>query len=76
MAITLVHQSHISGFGKDVYAGAKILIDDGLIEMKVTGIKGSDVVCEVLNGGPVSNHKSINVPGIELGMEYMSKKRC
>ena len=59
---------------KDVYAGAKILIDDGLIEMKVTGIKGSDVVCEVLNGGPVSNHKSINVPGIELGMEYMSKK--
>lgn len=59
---------------KDVYVGTRILIDDGLIEMKVTGIEGDDIVCTVLNGGPVSNHKSINVPGIDLSMDYMSEK--
>lgn len=59
---------------KDVYVGTRILIDDGLIEMKVTDIKGDDIVCKVLNGGPVSNHKSINVPGIDLSMDYMSEK--
>lgn len=58
----------------DVHVGDRVLIDDGLIEMKVSNIKGDDVVCEVINGGPVSNHKSINVPGIELSMEYMSEK--
>lgn len=59
---------------KDVKVGTKILIDDGLIEMKVVEIKGDDIICTVLNGGPVSNHKSINVPGIDLGMDYMSEK--
>lgn len=59
---------------KDVHVGDRILIDDGLIEMVVLNIKGSDVVCEVINGGPVSNHKSINVPGIDLSMEYMSER--
>ncbi len=59
---------------KDVSIGARILIDDGLIEMKVTGIEGSEVICKVLNGGPVSNHKSINVPGVELSMDYMSQR--
>lgn len=67
-SITYKHLSN------DVHIDDRILIDDGLIEMVVTNIKGEDVVCEVLNGGPVSNHKSINVPGIDLSMEYMSEK--
>ena len=50
------------------------MIDDGLIEMKVTAIEGEKVVCRVLNGGPVSNHKSINVPDVHLTMDYMSEK--
>jgi len=69
-------ETHISyaGLYKDVKKGDRILIDDGLIEMVVTAIKGEDVVCEVLNGGPVSNHKSINVPDVNLTMDYMSQK--
>lgn len=62
------------GLADDVKKGTRILIDDGLIEMCVTDIKNNDVVCEVINGGFVSNHKSINVPGINLTMDYMNQK--
>ena len=62
------------GLGKDVTVGGTILIDDGLIEMKVVNIDGKDVICQVLNSGPVSNHKSINVPDVELSMDYVSQK--
>lgn len=62
------------GLYKDVETGMRILIDDGLIEMVVTDIKNQEVICEVLNGGPVSNHKSINVPDANLTMDYMSQK--
>lgn len=59
---------------KDVEVGTRILIDDGLIEMKVTELTDTDIVCHVLNGGPVSNHKGVNVPGVKLSMPYISKK--
>ena len=63
-----------ANLAKDITLDKRILIDDGLIEMKVVKIKGGDVICEVLNGGPVSNHKSINVPDTELSMDYLSPK--
>lgn len=59
---------------RDVERGMRILIDDGLIEMVVTEIKGDDILCEVLNDGKVSNHKSVNVPDANLTMDYMSPK--
>ena len=59
---------------KDVNNKTKILIDDGLIEMRVIDVKDRDIICKVLNGGPVSNHKSVNVPDVNLGMNYMSQK--
>ena len=59
---------------KDVSIGTRILIDDGLIEMEVTGIQGTDIVCHVLNGGRISNKKGVNVPGVHLSMEYLSEK--
>ncbi len=59
---------------KDVEIGTRILIDDGLIEMKVKEINGEDLICDVINGGAVSNHKGINVPGVHLNMPYMSQK--
>ncbi len=59
---------------KDVEIGTKILIDDGLIELRVKDIIDEDLVCEVINGGFVSNHKGINVPGVHLNMPYMSQK--
>ena len=57
----------------DVKAGDRILIDDGLIEMTVEEIKGEDIVCKVINGGFVSNHKGVNVPGAILSMPYISE---
>jgi pyruvate kinase len=56
----------------DVSVGKTILIDDGLIELRVTAIEDIDIVCEVVNGGYVSNHKGINVPGAKLSMPYLS----
>ena len=49
---------------KDVCAGDAILIDDGLIGMKVLRIEGEEIICQVNNGGFISNHKGVNVPGV------------
>ncbi|MCM1184795.1 MAG: pyruvate kinase [Roseburia sp.] len=56
----------------DVCVGKSILIDDGLIELTIKAIEETDIVCEVVNGGYVSNHKGINVPGAVLSMPYIS----
>ncbi len=58
---------------KDIGVGTTILIDDGLIEMTVEEIKGEEIVCRVVNGGFVSNHKGVNVPGAVLSMPYISE---
>lgn len=57
----------------DISAGTTILIDDGLIEMTVEEITDTDIICNVVNGGPVSNNKGVNVPGAELSMPYISE---
>lgn len=58
----------------DVKPGNSILIDDGLIGMKVEEVTGNEIICTVLNGGPVSNHKGINVPGAKLSMPFIDRK--
>ena len=63
------------GLPNDVQPGTRILIDDGLVAFEVEEIKnGTDIVCKALNGGPLSNRKSINVPGIKLNMKFVSDK--
>ena len=57
---------------QDLAPGARVLLDDGLVGMKVDVIQGDDIICTVQNGGPVSNHKGVNVPGTKLSMPYMS----
>lgn len=57
----------------DIEVGSAILIDDGLIEMHVEEITDTDIVCCVVNGGFVSNHKGVNVPGAILSMPYISE---
>lgn len=57
----------------DIKEGTTILIDDGLIEMTVEEIRGEEIVCRVVNGGAVSNHKGVNVPGAVLSMPYISE---
>lgn len=58
----------------DVEIGTKILIDDGLIELKVVSKTPTDIKCLVINGGPVSSHKGINVPGVFLSLPFMSER--
>jgi len=58
----------------DVKPGMRILIDDGLMEMKVISVTDTDIVCSVENGGVVSNHKGVNVPNANLSMPYISEK--
>ena len=63
------------GLPSDVKVGTRILIDDGLVAFEVTEIRdGTDIVCKALNGGPLSNRKSINVPGISLNMPFVSER--
>ena len=59
---------------KDITVGDKILIDDGLIELKVKHITETDIICVVINGGMVSNLKGINVPNVQLSMPFISEK--
>ncbi len=62
------------GLPKDVEIGTRILIDDGLIELKVRHKTDTEIECVVVNGGPVSSHKGINVPGIFLSLPFMSEQ--
>lgn len=59
---------------KDVSVGTHILIDDGLIELSVLSLNDTDIRCEVINGGVVSDKKGVNVPNVSLSMDYISPK--
>lgn len=58
----------------DVKPGGTILIDDGLIGMEVESVTDTEIHCIVRNGGPVSNHKGVNVPGADLSMPFISEQ--
>lgn len=62
------------GLPKDVSKGCTILIDDGLIQLEVLSTTDTDITCKVINGGPLSNSKGINVPGVDLSMPYISEQ--
>lgn len=62
------------GFAKDLRAGGRVLIDDGLIELEVERISGDDIHCRVINGGVVSDRKGINVPGTSLSLPYLNDR--
>ena len=62
------------GLPDDIKARDRIMIDDGLIELRVESVEGGDISCRVVNGGTVSNSKSVNVPGVRLSMPYVSDR--
>ena len=62
------------GLPGDVSVGDPILIDDGKIRLKVVEVDGDDVITEVVVGGPVSNHKGINLPGVPVSVPALSAK--
>ncbi|MDR0532007.1 MAG: pyruvate kinase [Oscillospiraceae bacterium] len=57
---------------KDIAPGTRILIDDGLVELVAERVDDTDIICRVVNGGTLGNHKSINVPGARIAMPYIS----
>ncbi|HPU41746.1 MAG TPA: pyruvate kinase, partial [Acetivibrio clariflavus] len=59
---------------KDVKKGNRILINDGLVELEVINIKDKDIICEVLNGGAIGNHKGVNVPGVKVNLPSLTEK--
>ncbi|MCM1088205.1 MAG: pyruvate kinase [Muribaculaceae bacterium] len=59
---------------EDLEVGMKVLMDDGLIEMRVEKVERENIVCRVINGGVLSNNKGINVPDVNLSMPYLSEK--
>lgn len=59
---------------QDVGPGTVILIDDGLVEMEVVEVCDSRIVCQVKNGGKVSDRKGVNVPDVKLSMPFLSEK--
>ncbi|HEX2728215.1 MAG TPA: pyruvate kinase [Rubrobacteraceae bacterium] len=59
---------------QDVEVGHRLLIDDGLIGLKVVSIQDDDVVCEVIEGGPVSSHKGLNFPDSQLSIHGLTPK--
>ncbi|MBR2337996.1 MAG: pyruvate kinase [Clostridia bacterium] len=58
----------------EVKAGDRILIDDGKIHLQVKTVTDTDIVCRVIHGGTLSNHKSINIPNISLSIPYLSEQ--
>ncbi|SET46839.1 pyruvate kinase [Natronincola peptidivorans] len=64
-----------TGLALDVKEGDSILIDDGLIELKVQKISnGTDIECIVQNTGIVKNHKGVNVPGVKINLPAITEK--
>jgi pyruvate kinase len=54
--------------------GSRILLSDGLIELRVERIDGEDVVCEIVNGGELGENKGINLPGIPVKVPSLTEK--
>ncbi len=72
--ITIVNQSY-KNLPMDIAIGDRILIDDGLVELKVLEIiNGTDIRCEVINSGELSNHKGVNVPGVKINLPAITEK--
>jgi pyruvate kinase len=59
---------------RELEPGARILLSDGLIELRVRNIQGKDVLCDVVNGGLLGEHKGINLPGVALSIPALTPK--
>ncbi|WP_026066356.1 pyruvate kinase [Actinoalloteichus spitiensis] len=62
------------GLAEDAKVGDRVLVDDGKVGLVVTAIEGPDVVCEVTEGGPVSDNKGLSLPGMNVSVPALSEK--
>jgi len=63
-----------AGLGKGLKKGAKVLIDDGMLELKVVSARRGEVACKVVKGGTLKEHKGVNFPGMPLELPSMTDK--
>lgn len=66
--------SQYSALSSDVVPGDRILLNDGAVELKVEKVSGTDVECLVVTGGPVGDHKGINLPGVSVSAPSLTDK--
>ncbi|MHC9550658.1 pyruvate kinase [Corynebacterium diphtheriae] len=59
---------------KDAKPGDRLLVDDGKVALRCVEVDGNDVVCEVVEGGPVSNNKGVSLPGMDISVPALSEK--
>jgi len=62
------------GLPQDVEIGGRILIDDGLVELKVIEKTETDIKCVAVNGGTLKNHKGVNVPNVKINLPAVTEK--
>ena len=58
----------------ELYEGCRVLVDDGLVELNVEKIEGTEIHCVVDNGGNLSNNKSINIPDVHIQLPSLTEK--
>jgi len=63
-----------SDLPRQLYAGVRLVLDDGRLALTVTEVTETDVICRVEIGGPLSDRKSVNIPNFHIDMPYLSEK--
>lgn len=58
----------------DAKPGDRLLVDDGKVALVCLEVDGNDVICEVVEGGPVSNNKGVSLPGMDISVPALSEK--
>jgi pyruvate kinase len=66
--------SQYEALADDVYPGDRILLDDGLIELQVDHVEGTEITCAVLNGGMLKDRKGMNLPGVNVSAPSLTDK--
>ena len=61
-------------FAKDVKPDDRVLLADGSVELRVKSTTATDAICTVVSGGPISDRKGINLPGVEVTTSSLTKK--
>lgn len=62
------------GLANDAKPGDRLLVDDGKVALVCKEVDGNDVICEVTEGGPVSNNKGVSLPGMDISVPALSEK--
>ena len=60
------------GLSDDIMPGNRILLDDGRIELRVDDVSNAKISCYIIDGGPLSSSKGINIPGVKLSLPFIS----